>query len=77
MYEVLDARLEFIQPAGSLDGPMIPPLVLNFDTKEEKHIKDLVDSVWNKIQSLDLPDISGYPKSLKGIKSFETDLLKS
>jgi len=39
-------------------------------------MKALVGAVHKKIISLDFPDISGYPKDLAGIKSFEEDLLK-
>ncbi len=74
-YTVKEARLEFIEPNKLIDGSIQPPLSITFDTTEEAHMKQLIKVVWDKIQALDLPDISSYSKDLKGIQAFENDLL--
>jgi DNA helicase-2/ATP-dependent DNA helicase PcrA len=74
-YTVKEARLEFVEPDKIVDGTIQPPLTITFDTNEEAHLKQLIQVVWNKIQSLDLPDISTYSKDLKGIQAFQKDLL--
>jgi DNA helicase II / ATP-dependent DNA helicase PcrA len=42
---------------------------------EIERTKKLIIAVMNKIQTLDFPDISTYPKTLEGIRMFEEDLL--
>lgn len=48
------------------------PLV--YDASEMEEFKRLVQAVWQHIQSLDWPDTSKYPASLKGTVQFEKDL---
>jgi DNA helicase II / ATP-dependent DNA helicase PcrA len=74
-YEVEEGRLEFIEPNN--EGNIEPPLVLRFDQKEVERIKELIESIWIKIVSLKLPDISKYPPNLTGIRAFEEDLITS
>ena len=38
-------------------------------------LKQLVTAVWQRIMSLDFPDISHYEQSLEGVKQFEQDLI--
>ena len=52
-------------------------LDISFDDSELKDFVKLINSVWQKIKSLDLPDISGYEQSHKGILAFEKDLIDS
>jgi hypothetical protein len=68
------AALEFIEPLTS--GDCAPPLELKFDQKEYDQFKRLVLSVWERIQALDLPDISSYPLTASGMRGFIADLLK-
>ncbi len=42
---------------------------------EIERTKDLIRAVMRKIQNLDFPDISHYPKDINGIRQFEEDLL--
>lgn len=74
-YKVLGAQLEFIEPTNFKNGVVAPPLTISFNDEDEKLIKQLIKVVWDKIQTLDLPDISKYPKSIQGTKAFERDLL--
>lgn len=71
-YTVESAALEFIEPLPS--GECAPPLELKFDQTEYDAFKRLVLSVWQHIQALDLPDISGYPATAPGMKKFIADL---
>ena len=43
--------------------------------EEVERMKRLVNAVWEKIRSLDLPDTSIYPSDYSGIQQFEEDLL--
>ncbi len=65
--------LNFLEPhttQGIID------LSLAIDPAEIARLEKLIDVVWQKIQSLDFPDISHYPKNLSGIMAFEEDLLE-
>jgi RecB family exonuclease len=72
-YAVESAALEFIEPLTG--GESAPPLELRFDQAEYERFKQLVITVWDHIQSLNLPDVSAYPTTPAGIKQFEADLL--
>jgi DNA helicase-2/ATP-dependent DNA helicase PcrA len=74
-YTVEEARLEFVEPNKAVDGVIQPALAITFDSNEEANIKQLIQTVWNKIKNLDLPNIDTYSKDLKGIQAFENDLL--
>lgn len=73
-YRIESAALEFIEPLT--DGSIAPRLVLPFKEKEYEEFKKLVVAVWNKVQNLELPDISSYPVSPVGMRSFITDLVR-
>ncbi|MBU0723226.1 ATP-dependent helicase [Patescibacteria group bacterium] len=68
---VKKGRLEFLEP---LSGKIIT-LELEIDNQEVERTKKLIEIVYKKIMNLDFPDISKYPKELKGITEFEDDLL--
>src|SRR3990167_8664552 len=70
-YNVERGVIEFAEPNG--EGKIIT-LPMQFDAKEFEDFKKLIQAIWEKVQNLDLPDISKYPSSLKGIKQFERDL---
>lgn len=42
---------------------------------EVDRTKKLIIAAMSKIQSLNFPDVSKYPKTLEGIRMFEEDLL--
>jgi hypothetical protein len=73
-YSVESGALEFVEEEE--DGK-IQTLTLSFDeTKlEEDNLKTLAAIVYHKIITLDFPDVTGYEKSIEGIKKFEEDLL--
>jgi len=76
-YTVEGARLEFIEPLDLKSGIISPPLTIQFSQTEEQEIKQLIKVVWDKIQSLDLPNTAQYSPDLSGTKAFEHDLLMS
>lgn len=76
-YTVAGARLEFVEPTDLKSGVIQPPLVIQFDDKEEQDIKQLIKVVWDKIQTLDLPKVDKYSKDISGTKEFELDLLST
>ncbi len=71
-YTVTGGRLEFIEPDS--DGK-IHSIDLIFDTAELQLVTRLLQAMWQRVKALDLPDISGYSKDLKGIQAFESDLI--
>jgi len=71
-YTVDKGYIEFAEP----DGGEIVRLEYTYSDKELAEFKKLISAVWQSAQSLKLPDISQYPKSLKGIRQFEQDLTK-
>lgn len=72
-YTVASAALEFIEPLPN--GECAPPLELKFDQAEYDRFKQLILSVWQHIQELNLPDISGYAQTAAGMRQFEQDLI--
>ncbi|MBC7581999.1 ATP-dependent helicase [Aeromicrobium sp.] len=74
-YRVEEARLEFVEPDKNTAGTIQPPLLVTFDEAEADEIKRLIKVVWQRIQTLDLPNIDTYAKSLSGVKAFQRQLL--
>jgi DNA helicase-2/ATP-dependent DNA helicase PcrA len=64
--------LQFIEPTSV--GNIIE-LDMTFTQEEIAEFTLLVQAVWKRIIALDLPDISGYDSSLKGVLAFEKDLM--
>lgn len=71
-YTVTGAYVEFIEPDDNGD---IRELHLPFDEAEYQRVRRLTEIVWQRIVTLDLPDISAYTPDLAGIEAFEADLL--
>ncbi len=71
-YKVIGGYIEFVEPD---ELGHINELRLEFDETELEHIRQLIGSIWQHIQALNLPDTSMYPPDLKGIEQFEIDLL--
>ena len=49
---------------------------MNYDDAELKEFKKLLGKIWNHIMELEFPDVSDYPKSLKGTREFEEFMVK-
>jgi len=71
-YRVEKASLHFIEPSKSGE---IYEISTDFNSEDMEQFKKLLLAVWNHIITLDLPDISQYDPSYKGILAFEQDLI--
>ena len=71
-YKVDLGIMQFIEP--NLSGDIIS-LDSPFNSEDIKRFVKLINAVWSHIASLDLPDISSYEPSYKGILAFEQDLI--
>jgi DNA helicase-2/ATP-dependent DNA helicase PcrA len=71
-YRVEQGILEFVEPD---DKGAINALTLDFNDQELQRTVQLLSAAWQKIQTLDLPDVSSYDPSFAGSKQFEADLL--
>ena len=71
-YEINLGIIRFIEPTSNGD---IISLEDNFDPDELERFSKLINTVWTHIIKLDLPDISKYDPTHKGILAFEQDLI--
>jgi DNA helicase-2/ATP-dependent DNA helicase PcrA len=71
-YKVEKGIMQFVEPTIHGD---IQALETDFNNDDLDRFKKLIDAVWAHTTSLDLPDISKYEPSYKGILSFEQDLI--
>ncbi len=67
------ARLQFVEP--DMKTGDILSLEDTFSEEELTEFARLINVVWRKITTLELPDISGYSADYKGMVQFEEDLL--
>ena len=67
------ARLQFVEP--DIKTGDILSLEDTFSREELADFARLINVVWRKITTLELPDISGYSADYKGMLQFENDLL--
>lgn len=67
------ARLQFVEP--DMETGDILSLEDTFSDRELAEFVRLINVVWRRITTLDLPDISGYSADYKGMVQFEDDLL--
>jgi RecB family exonuclease len=70
-FTVTTGRLEFIEPD---EHGKVQTLELQFNDKELGEVEELITILWQHVHVLSFPDISKYPISLTGIKTFEQDL---
>ena len=66
-------RLQFVEP--DMKTGDILSLEDAFSSEELTEFTQLIEIIWQKITTLDLPDISGYSADYKGMLQFENDLL--
>jgi DNA helicase-2/ATP-dependent DNA helicase PcrA len=66
-------EIEFIEP--NEQGILADKLELIFKPQDMERFARLIGAVWTRIMELDFPDIGRYPKTLKGIRQFEDDLI--
>jgi DNA helicase-2/ATP-dependent DNA helicase PcrA len=73
-YTVEKGCLQFVEPTPRGD---ILSLEATASTEELETFRKLIEAVWKKIITLDLPDTSNYDPSYKGMLAFEQDLLEN
>ncbi len=66
-------RLQFVEP--DMKTGDILSLEDTFSREELAEFTQLIEIIWRKIATLDLPDISDYSADYKGMLQFENDLL--
>ena len=66
-------RLQFVEP--DMKTGDILSLEDTFSREELSEFTQLIEIIWRKITTLDLPDISDYSADYKGMLQFEKDLL--
>ncbi|MBP7018238.1 ATP-dependent helicase [Candidatus Saccharibacteria bacterium] len=71
-YKVSEGALEFTQPD---EHDKLKFLSLEITDDDVDHIKKLIEAVWQRMQSLDLPDAESYGDDVAANKQFEEDLL--
>lgn len=71
-YTVEKGVLQFVEPTPSGD---IAALDLSFTADELQEFSRLIEVVWRRIMTLDLPDTDSYDQSYKGMLDFEQSLL--
>jgi DNA helicase II / ATP-dependent DNA helicase PcrA len=64
--------IEFVEPD---DVGHVIDLPITIEQADVERTKKLVEVVYKKIISLDFPDITKYPSTVKGIVEFENDLI--
>ena len=72
-FTFIGARLQFVEP--DMKTGDILSLEDTFSREELAKFAQLIGVVWQKITTLELPDISGYSADYKGMVQFEEDLL--
>ncbi|MDO4773692.1 MAG: ATP-dependent DNA helicase [Candidatus Saccharibacteria bacterium] len=72
-YAFTGGRLQFVEPHPRTGE--ILALEEQFSDEKLAEFARLIDAVWRRIMTLDLPDISGYSADYKGMLAFEADLL--
>ena len=72
-YAFTGGRLQFVEPSQRTGE--ILALEDTFSDEELAEFRQLIGIVWRKITALELPDISTYEPTLKGVLAFERDLL--
>jgi DNA helicase-2/ATP-dependent DNA helicase PcrA len=73
--KVVEAGIEFVIPDA--DGHIAETLLFTPTDADVERLRTLAAAVWQKVQALDLPDVSEYPKTLAGILQFEDDLINT
>lgn len=71
-FRVEKGIMQFVEPTNA--GEVIA-LDESFNNEELDRFKQLINAVWKHIKALDLPDVSKYDPTLKGILAFEQDLI--
>ncbi len=66
--------LEFVEVNDQ--NKLVDVLEYQISSQELNRFTVLINKVWQHILKLEMPDVSKYPKNLKGIQAFEADLIE-
>lgn len=71
-YETIEGQMVYVQAKSKSQ------LIRDYRPSEVEidRLEKLIEAVWTKVQSLDLPDVSRYSQDIDGIKKFENDLVQ-
>ena len=74
-YQIEKGIIEFIEPSNKTGETYNYEVC--FDSEKENNLKLLIQAVWSRIKNFNFEfEADKYPKSLKGIKQFEADLIE-
>lgn len=71
-YTSENGSIVFVEPTKS---GVISSVEKSLTHEKTERQKILIQKVWERIMTLDLPDTSHYPNTVKGIEQFEQDLI--
>jgi DNA helicase-2/ATP-dependent DNA helicase PcrA len=66
--------LEFVE--ANEEGELTDDLALTFDPEELTRFTRLIQAVWQHIMTLNFPDTTGYARTMRGMETFEQDLIE-
>ncbi len=72
--KVNQVGIEFVE--ADEQNELADILSYNITEQELNQFTQLINKIWQHVVSLDMPDVSKYPKTLKGIQTFEKDLIE-
>ena len=67
------AELRYVEP--KISGELVTLQITEFEQSERSQLEQLISAVWKHIMQLDFPDTTMYPNTLKGILTFQEDLI--
>ncbi|HEU5187745.1 MAG TPA: ATP-dependent DNA helicase [Candidatus Saccharimonadales bacterium] len=70
-YTVTKGVLDFVEPDAN---GQLWQLEMQFNAEELAEFSTLIKAVWQRVVTLDLPDVHGYDQTYKGIVQFERDI---
>jgi DNA helicase II / ATP-dependent DNA helicase PcrA len=76
-YRVNAGKIDFIESVNTAGRQEHNVLEMEITDQEVIDLERLIQIVWKKIKTLDLPDVSGYSKDIKGTREFIQDLLNA
>lgn len=71
-YTVTGGKLVYVEPDSNGN---ITVKHVEYKPAELERVKQLINAMWDRVQAVDIPNVSGYGTTLADIKRFEDDLL--
>jgi hypothetical protein len=70
-YSVRKGIIEFVEPD---ENGQISRLEFEYDKNELQQMVELINGIWHRVQTMELPDTGGYSPTMAGIRKFEDSL---